>query len=241
MTPACVADADRGDEQSFFDAWVQWRDSGLGPGVWCAHGGKMQPNKAGRAWWLLTLGVVACTRGTSDTGLGVEEDTEPAVLDDTAPFPVDTSEVSLDEEPAHTVLLIEQGNWSLSPLGGPYTSLVGSLLIVEYIDGPPDPDDTAPPPCQVEIALTGSPAAATCPGCAFSFEVLHQVVSGDLSQCHDPDRPANASLRRLGFDSSTGTIRWQQGSLWFDWYQAQQVGDQVNFSFTTTLGVKVEE
>lgn len=183
----------------------------------------------------------ACTRGNDDTSIGVDEDTEPAVLDDTAPFPADTSETNLDEEPAHTVLLIEQGTWSLSPLGGPYTSLVGSLLIIEYIDGPPDAEDTAPPPCQVELSLTGSPAAANCPGCAFTFEVLHQSVSGDITQCHDPDRPTNASLRRLGFDPNTGTIRWQQGSLWFDWYQAQQVGDQVTFSYTTTLGVTVED
>ncbi|TNE87637.1 MAG: hypothetical protein EP330_17705 [Deltaproteobacteria bacterium] len=71
--------------------------------------------------------------------------------------------------------------------------------------------------------------------------MLHQVVSGDLTQCHDPDRPFDGAVRRLGYNPSTGKIQWQQASLWFDWYTANQVGDQVTFSYTTTLGVTVEE
>ena len=169
-------------------------------------------------------------------------DTSSPILEDTAPFIVDTAQGALDEEPEHTVTVIEQGTWSLSPLGGPYTSLVGTMTIIEYIDGPPDADDTAPPPCQIEIALTGSPSVyGDCTNCSFTFDVLHSVVSGDLSQCHDPDRPTDGDTRPLGFDPTTGRIRWHRGSHWFDWYEAQLVGDQLTFSYTATLGVTVDE
>lgn len=192
-------------------------------------------------WLTLALCALGCNAGGTDTDIGVPPDTSSALIEDTEPFPVDTSSGALDDEPDHTVTLIEQGTWSLTPLGGPYTSLVGSMTIIEYIDGPPDQDDTALPPCMIEFALTGIPAPADCPNCTITFEVLHQLVSGDLSMCHDPDRPFQGESRRLGFDPNTNRIRWQRGSLWFDWYQAQLVGDQLTFSYTTTLGVAVEE
>ncbi|MCO4744520.1 MAG: hypothetical protein KC912_07025 [Proteobacteria bacterium] len=195
-----------------------------------------------RAWapWLLAL--TACAGEVADTDIGVPVDTSSAVVEDTDPFPVDTSEVALNEEPEHTVQLIEQGTWSLSPIGGPYTSLVGTLNIIEYIDGPPEVGDTDPPPCQVSISLTGTPSeVANCPGCAFTFDVLHEVVSGDLSMCNDPARPFAGQVRRMGFHAGTNRIQWQHGNFWFDWYQATQAGDQVTFSYTTTVGISKED
>lgn len=195
-----------------------------------------------RVWapWFTVL--VACSGGGEDTNIGVPIDTSSAVIEDTNPFPIDTSETPFDEEPAHTVQLIETGTWSLSPIGGPYTSLVGTINIIEYIDGPPEIDDTDPIPCEVTISLTGTPSLlGDCPGCDFTFDVLHEVASGDVGRCNDPDRARAGDIRRLGFNPTTGKISWQQGSLWFDWYEGTKVGDQVNFNYTATFGVAVEE
>ena len=169
-------------------------------------------------------------------------DTSSPILEDTAPFIVDTAQGALDEEPEHTVTVIEQGTWSLTPLGGPYTTLVGTLTLIEYIDGPPDAMDTEPLACEVEFALTGTPAvSAGCSNCDVIFDVQHQLVSGNLDACHDPDRPRAGQSRRMGFDPVAGKIRWQRSTLWFDWYNAQQAGDQLSFSYTATLGVTLEE
>ncbi len=177
----------------------------------------------------------------TDTGLGS--------------FPVDTSLSSdINEVPENTVTISQWGEWNLTPFLGPYDTLLGTLEVEEYINGEMEDTaitDTADPrfielECDVEYSMAGIPVEAgeECTGCnGLTFIVTYALIDGDPSQCHDPDLPADGEQRVLGFNGSTGQIEWnfQESGLWFDWYSAEKIGDQVNYEWTVTVGVAIEE
>lgn len=160
-----------------------------------------------------------------------------------------------DESPAHLLTLVQEGSWTLSPPAPPYESLSGTLTVTELLDG----DETLPA-CTATFALTGVALppedGEPCADCEASFEVLHYlsqdggsvqgVDSGaatevpGLASCLAPDLPAHEEVWVLGL--ADDRIERRLGlSGWVDWYEAEQVGATVDFSWTATVGLEGDE
>ena len=98
----------------------------------------------------------------SDTG------TADVFTIDTGDFlPVDTGITTgtEDDVPTNLLTVSQSGTWSLSPLGGPFTELAGTLVIEEFVDelGPRGT------PCAPRTPELGSAVRSpTCPArCSF--------------------------------------------------------------------------
>ncbi|MFK7929819.1 MAG: hypothetical protein AB8H79_16620, partial [Myxococcota bacterium] len=95
---------------------------------------------------ILAFAAFACTaEGESDTPDLPTDDT--FIPEDTGPFefPEDTGDTAVkDQVPLHWLYLYQEGALELSPAGGPYTALTGSLTVLELIDFELPPEDTDP-------------------------------------------------------------------------------------------------
>ena len=158
-----------------------------------------------------------------------------------------------DDRPAHSLALSQVGTWTLSPPGGPYESMSGTLVVTEVLDG-----NEAVPSCTATFALTGTAldTSESCSGCQAAFEVLHYLAQdgatlpgtgGDtasgidvpgLAGCMATDLPADQETWVLGLAGNGHAISRRLGtSAWQPWYQAEQAGASVQFSWTATVGV----
>jgi hypothetical protein len=186
------------------------------------------------AWWF------ACAAPDEDSGLpALPADTE--VVDTSEPsFEIDTAveDTAGDLSPEHTLALEHEGEWLLAPAGGPYGTMTGSLRITELLDG-----DELAPVCAVELALTGEAVEADCAGCAVAFEVLHTLTSGALDDCREPGLPADGERWVLGHSPSDALLWLNVGGtgVWVEWYAVEALGDELSFSWTSSVGVMVEE
>jgi hypothetical protein len=180
------------------------------------------------------------TPGTPDTDTG-----EPQVLpiDTGAYVPQDTGvDVPPDLQPSHWVYIAQQGVWNLSPGSPPYTDVIGTLVLQEYIDAL----DTAVPnyECNVTYALTGSAVSShTCADCDWVMDVEHFVNSGDPSTCRDPDAPPAGAVWQMGYDNATQRIylNYYGTGVWLPWYDANQSGAQVDFGWNGTLAIELDD
>jgi hypothetical protein len=180
------------------------------------------------------------TPGTPDT-----DTAEPQVLPiDTGSFvPQDTApDVPPDITPDHWVYIQQTGIWNLSPASPPFTDVIGSLVLQEYIDAL----DTAVPnyECNVTYSLTGSVVQGhTCAECDWVMEVEHFVTSGDPNTCHDPDAPPDGSSWQLGYDGATSRIllNYYGTDVWLGWYDADLAGSQIDFGWSGTLAIELED
>lgn len=184
--------------------------------------------------------ALACT-GTADDSVPKTLPPADTGVVDTAPdsFVVDTSlgDTGGDLTPAHTLTLRHEGTWLLSPSGGPWTAMTGTLVVTEELDG-----DTETPACAVTWSLTGEEADDICEGCTVSFVIHHYVSEGDVSTCQEPDLPADGEDRTFGWSAGDQTIYYDVGGagVWEPWYTADRVGDELDFSWESQVGVAVD-
>lgn len=191
------------------------------------------------------IGALAACGGDPPAGDGpppVDTDTdEPNVLPlpDTSFFvPQDTAPTATpDLVPENWVYIVQTGQWTTSS-----GTMSGSLRLQEYVDVL----DTAVPnfECNVLYSLTGTDAGTTtCPTCDYVFDVEHFVTSGDPGSCHDVDAPQAGDVWQLGFDGAAGKIllNYHGTDVWLEWYDARQSGYVVNFDWTATLAIEVQD
>jgi len=203
---------------------------------------------------LSTILFVGCSKAApTDTSALPPQDT--ATRDTGTPWEfVDTGgAANPNDTPTHTLTLEEWGDWTLSPPAATtYTSLSGSLKVQEYLDGlRPDTGDTADTAaptvvldCDVVYQVSGVPDdTATCADCDFTFRIEFALLSGDPSQCHDPDLPQHQDQWTVGYDAATGKLMRDYGDtgLWFPWYDATMDGDVLTLAWEVTVGVSVQE
>lgn len=196
--------------------------------------------------WIL-VALLACSGDEAPTRQPLPTDTGDATVltVDTGDFlPVDTGTAfqTEDDIPLNSLFISQAGTWSLSPLGGPFTDVSGSMIIQEYID---ELDPLLPEyACDVTYAITGqSPAEHSCTSCDFVFDVEFFVNEGDAGACREPDTPQHQVVWRMGYDSNRGKILHDYGGtgVWVPWMDAQLTGSDLTFTFETVVAIQVEE
>lgn len=202
---------------------------------------------------MIWIALLACKDPDPDAGVLPPDDTAWSDRDtEDDRVPLDTQvDTGLDQTPAHTVTLHHEGRWELSPFGGPYVNLVGTLSTWEYLDGDkPDPDTADPDPepdpnllCETQWGLVGAVLdeddPAPCDVCDVAFTVTHTLVQGDPAACVDPDLPRDGERLRFGLRASDNTLLHDVGGsgLWTPWYSGLRAGDVLTFEWDMTLGV----
>ena len=209
--------------------------------------------------------VFGCTPADQDSEIPELPDEDSLPPDDTGPFeiPEDTDNTGpVDQVPLHYLYSYQDGDWALTPNGGPYVALTGILEVWEFIDYPrPEQSDTdipwtdtdypwlgleeTPVICNVVYRLVGAASDPddACADCAWSMDIQFDVQSGDPEPCTDPDLPGNGDVRRFGWRASDQTLVYDyQGiGVWFPWYRAAAQGDRVTFNWFNRAGISVEE
>lgn len=193
------------------------------------------------AWVGLAFALSGCGEKGDDTGSQVTLPEETAVPDvsDTAWFEEDTGSGTSDDTPSHSLQISQTGTWELSPRGGPWTTLVGELLITEVLDG-----DEELPACTASFALTGEALEeAGCDGCEVAFAVSFYLNEGDPGACRDPDTPQHGDLHTFGLAPTEDLIYldYHGSGIWIPWYAAEIDEDDVAYAWLTTLAVAIEE
>lgn len=206
-----------------------------------------------RGAWITTFFLLGCARAP-------EEPPAPKLPDDTDPPPVEEPEAPLpddtgfglpeDPSPDHWLQVRHEGRWLLE--GSPYSSLTGSLVLIEAVDRPPEPPDTgdtggAPrlPDCWAVFDLVGAPPAEgeECADCDVLFEITFTLSRGDPSTCRLPDLPTDGEVRRMGFSSARSAILldYRDSGIFLPWYPAQLEDDVLNVEWEARLGLLLEE
>jgi len=199
----------------------------------------------------LLAGLAACATEPGETRQPLPEDTGEAtvLIIDTADFiPVDTGSTFEPEDsvPLNTLYISQTGAWSLSPAGGPFTDVSGTMLIQEYIDTPPDlkKDPKAAFDCEATYSLTGqAPEDHSCQSCDFVFDIEFFVSEGDAGACREPDTPQHQVVWRMGYDSGQQKILHDYGGtgVWVPWMDAELQGTDLTFEFVKEVAIQVEE
>jgi len=205
----------------------------------------------------LVAGVFACskTQDPAPPETTLPPETAPGLecipFEDTGTWSAnDTGGTVTNLEPSATVRILQTGDWTLSPAGGPWDALSGLLQVNEYPDGVIDTgtdtavDTAEPPPCDVVFSVSGTLAEAqNCPDCDLVFEVVWTLVEGDPGPCRDPDLPIDATHWRLGYSAARETLQFDyyDSGVWVDWYTAVEQGDVMRVGYDTTKAVAVEE
>jgi hypothetical protein len=203
---------------------------------------------------VLAAGLAACSGGEQpQTRQPLPTDTGDATVFtlDTADFLlIDTGSTfeTTDSIPLHELYISQSGTWSLSPAGGPFTDIVGDMIVREYIDelvkkpktkgGEPQYD------CEALYTLTGqSPDEHSCQSCDFVFDIEFFVNEGDATACREPDTPQHQVVWRMGYDSGQEKILYNYGGtgVWVPWMDAQLSGNDLTFSFQTQVAIQVDE
>lgn len=189
----------------------------------------------------LSAALPACAPAEEDSG-PVElpaEDTS-AWREDTGTFPFDTADTAAgDETPAHLLTVTHAARWTLGGFSDDPSSVTGELVVTELLDGVAEP-----PACLATYALVGERADEDCPGCSYTFRVLHTLVSTE-GTCRSPERPVDGEDRALGHAEAEGVV-------WWDWYDTGvwvplwesvpgELPGEIVLTWETTLGVAVED
>ncbi|MBL8617044.1 MAG: hypothetical protein JNM72_15650 [Deltaproteobacteria bacterium] len=176
---------------------------------------------------------------------------------------------ALDEEPANVLWLVHHGEWSMSPVGGPYTAVTGLLRVLEFIDG-----DVDQPWCMVVYSMVGESVPvedyAGCLTCDYAFEVTFFVTidGGErplsdaepldtggtydpddllpvfgLEECRSPDLPADGTVWRMGWSELDELVYIDYGNTgtWIPWYAGDRDFDEIIFDWSRTYGFDVPE
>ncbi len=199
-----------------------------------------------RSWRILGLPLLllaACEDKGGETGaeveLPAETDTQDLTGDSVALIPDTFSDALGDEEPLHWLTITQEGVWEMTPRGGPWTTLTGTLLVTEVLD-----EDLENPTCALTYALTGEGVEAPgCETCDVAFNIAFYLAEGDLEACSDPDLPLADEERVFGWSELDSTIYLDYAGTgtWIPWYEGALDEDTLSYSWTTELAVVVEE
>lgn len=161
-----------------------------------------------------------------DTTTPTAAPTAPPVLDDGSSEPSNPA-------PVDTLRQLDEGTWLMSPTGGPYSDVSGSLLVSEYLNGSENP--TA---CQLEYALTGYKVTPGCPDCNYTFRIKHVLLSGDPEDCSRDDLPEDGQYLVLGYSSETHLVYYDyhDTGTWLPWYEGSRTGDEILYSWEVERG-----
>jgi len=194
------------------------------------------------AFGLLSIVLAGCSQAADDSGGGTlppEETADSTGGGGLDSFLIDTSieDSGFDGTPAHTLTLEHDGRWFMSPNGGPWSAMTGTLHVVEALDG--DVENAA---CDVTFALTGEASEDACSSCDAAFDILYYVSEGDRSACQDPELPEDQSTVSMGWDDRRQKVvlDYEGTGVWVDWYDGERVDDIVTFSWSGTVGVAVD-
>ena len=179
------------------------------------------PNRAWMSAWM--AGFIACkaTDDTGSSGAGVglpAENGGDTFIYDTSSGGFETGQIGTsDQTPAHWVTSRESGRVTVTPRGGPYTELAGTLSIIEVLD-----DLTEAPTCSLSWGLTGTAVDTACPTCTVAFDVLFYLNDGDPTLCETPDIPSDGEVRTFGWSEEEELVYfdWYDTGAWVPWYSA---------------------
>lgn len=188
--------------------------------------------------WVFGALLVGLGLGCSSTP---DEQVSPTLpVDTSSPTPFPTPMASSPQEPpppsnpepSHTLLMQESGTWVMSPTGGPYDAMSGTLLIEQLLDGKGDPI------CSLTFSLTGAKAGFQCPGCSYTYFIQHVLVEGDPEPCSGAELPQDGDSRVLGYSSEDRLIyyNYNDTGIWLPWYDASRLGDEVSFMWESSMG-----
>ena len=168
---------------------------------------KSRPDSSSRwlsMWAWVGISALGCSGGSEDSGTASlppdsgtgsdNRDTGPGFFDvDTGP----SGDTGLNESPPYDLRIEHTGAWERLPLGGPYTDLIGTMSVHEYLLG----DATI---CNAEFSLTGIVSETKCDHCAEAFDILFYMVSqGELDaydeQVLDDNGDPVAGIERCQF------------------------------------------
>ena len=208
---------------------------------------------------LAALILIGCGTNKEDTGATtLPADNAPQEVDSGTPyFAVDTSgyDTGFNQGRVRSLDIVHTGEMSLSPLSGPYTTLYGTMHVLEIIDGREEP-----PWCNVTFSLTGYASDVKCPTCEYAFDVEfyhleeepdedeepqqqpdmmdEPIEAATLGDCLSPDLPGHQEVRRLGYSPVDNTIYFDyfNSGIWIPWFEAQQIHDEVSFTWEANLG-----
>lgn len=172
-------------------------------------------------------------------------ETTPTTSSTSTTFPTETTFGGPnDEEPDHWLHVTELGDWSLTPAGGPYTGLSGTLMLEEIVD---ELDTEEGPDCLVTWTLDGTEPTipGTCPSCDPSILVNFTVATGDTSTCQSPDMaPTNPDQSwRMAWHPGEQTIYRDMNAtgVWVPWWTGTRAGDVITFQFLDSYPIFVDE
>lgn len=189
--------------------------------------------------------VLALSASVGCSGSDAEE-TPTLPPDQTTPTAAPTPPTNTDPEdtepsnpsPAHTLRQLDEGTWVMSPTGGPYSDVSGSLLVSEYLDG-----SETPTACQLEYALTGYKVSPGCSGCNYTFRIKHVLLSGDPEECRRDDLPEDGQYLVLGYSSETHLVYYdyQDTGSWLPWYEGSRNGDEIVYTWEVERGTTEDD
>lgn len=196
----------------------------------------------------LSLAIAACPSAGPDPGDLPDE--TPALLDDDDDATAPDDDDDVNDAPENVLTVSEVGLLTRSPTGGPYTAVTGSLTITELLNGEVvEPSETGedelPPTCEVLLAVVGTRTETeqSCPTCDSTWTLVFSVDSGTPEYCLGPDQPQDGDVRRMGFTQGDQSLYWDYRDLgeWVWWYGANENGDDIAISWTTSLGIEIDD
>jgi hypothetical protein len=165
----------------------------------------------------------------------VPEDTSAVVVSwDTSSVLIDTGAMdSGNAAPSTTITAVHTGTWNLTPAGGPYTAVEGTLSVVETRS------DAERSECDFSYSVTGEAVSDLCDGCTEAYRVGFAFDSGNANACSDPDLPALNDRRTFGWSPDEGVLYWdyEDTDAWVPWYEVSRADNAFTLSWTATWGV----
>ena len=200
--------------------------------------------------------LLAC-QGDKEPNVIIEMPPQPEAQEDSAMGWIegDTAlfDTGFNEPPVAQLDITQTGSWELSPVAGPYEVLVGSMDILEVIDG-----DEVDPWCQFTYSIVGEITEGGCPTCQLSMTIEFYVVDyGEeieepmddemdgpperaytVGDCFAPDLPQHLEQRQYSYSQIDETIyfNYYSSGIWIPWYEASQVQNQIFFLWQNSIG-----
>lgn len=183
--------------------------------------------------------LYACAEEPVDTAGGgslPEETGELEVRYDTSTYRIETGalEDTGDQTPEVVLQMVQEGDWTLGPAGGPWTELSGLLAVTETYE------ETGRENCASVYALTGTAVDDRCDTCTDAFEVSFAPSEGNPAPCRDSDLPELYEERVLGWAPDEQTIYWNyyDSGAWVPWYDATLEGDTLHVRWAAEVGLE---
>ena len=181
------------------------------------------------------LTLIACEPKEAGASGPVPEDTAAVVVTwDTSPVAVETGSMDTgDASPTVTITAVHTGTWNLSPAGGPYTSVDGTIAVLETRS------DGERHECDFSYSVEGDAVTDLCDDCTEAYRVSFAFESGNANACSDPDLPALNDRLTFAWSPQEGVLYWdyEDTGAWVPWYVVTRANNAFCLSWTATWGV----